>query len=565
MLDIVKEKENMLKNYTNLYGLSHLGYWVSWLVVILIISLILALETVMFGRYIFKFEFFTNSNLLILIILFFSFSFTMQLFGMCLSSCINSLKTATIVSYSIILIGIVTQCIFTSYGIVFILFATNMNYDFYFILLKVFKYIFHFYPPFLFSKSYLLISRVCSFHFDAPKLKWVPGRYFTIRDMFNRLTGKLRIGIEYDVDSLFDTFLWYFLLNFVFILVIFFNEMKQNFKHDDKKFNIKHSQYFIKRYHLLLKKIYSLVSVKKLNLIRQNIENSCNKSYEKFLKNEKRLSNLQNDENSSFILKESHVSVINEKKQISILNKKRTIPNGLRILSISKIYNNNFDALNDINIEINKGEVFTILGPNGAGKSTLIHILTSQIAASEGYAKLGPFMIHSDLFIDSIYVKRMVGICSQFDYFWDELNVYQTLHLYSRLRGIREEKIESYIDEKLNLVGLEELKFIKVNNLSGGMRRRLSICISTLGDPFVIFMDEPTSGLDPNNRRKIWKLINVIKKNRVIVLTTHLMDEAEFLSDKLGVIISGKMRFLGNCTELRNLHLEGIILTISIF
>lgn len=105
----------------------------------------------------------------------------------------------------------------------------------------------------------------------------------------------------------------------------------------------------------------------------------------------------------------------------------------------------------------------------------------------------------------------------------------------------------------------------KISSLSGGMNRRLSICISTLGDPYVIFMDEPTSGLDPVNRRKIWSLINRLKKNRVIVLTTHLMEEADYLSDRIGIIIGGQLRFIGNSTELRSIYWDGIILVISIF
>ena len=103
----------------------------------------------------------------------------------------------------------------------------------------------------------------------------------------------------------------------------------------------------------------------------------------------------------------------------------------------------------------------------------------------------------------------------------------------------------------------------RISSLSGGMKRRLSICISTLGDPFVIFMDEPTTGLDPVNRRKIWSLIGKLKKNRVIILTTHLMEEADYLSDRIGIIIGGQLKFIGNSTELRNIYWDGIILVIS--
>jgi ABC-type multidrug transport system ATPase subunit len=177
-------------------------------------------------------------------------------------------------------------------------------------------------------------------------------------------------------------------------------------------------------------------------------------------------------------------------------------------MSIGKTYKSE-PALSDINMEITKGEIITILGPNGAGKSTLLNILTGQLSSSTGYAKVGPFMIHNDLFIDASYLRRIIGVCSQFDYLWDELNVYETLSMYSRLRGISNPKLDEYVKEKLVSVNLEKKAYEKVSSLSGGMRRRLSICIATLGEPFILFMDEPTTGLDPNNRRKIWKLINV--------------------------------------------------------
>ena len=153
--------------------------------------------------------------------------------------------------------------------------------------------------------------------------------------------------------------------------------------------------------------------------------------------------------------------------------------------------------------------MIAILGPNGAGKSTLINILIGQIGSSFGHSKIGPFIVHHELIVDSYYIKRLIGICSQFDSFWDELTVYETVYLFSRLRGIKDDRIKDYINKKLLEVNLLKKINEKVAKLSGGMKRRLSICISLLGDPSIIFMDEPSSGLDPINRKKIWKLINV--------------------------------------------------------
>lgn len=576
LLDLVKEKESKLKNYSNIYGLSLIGYWVSWSIVSIGFSLIIALEFCLFGKFIFHYDVFDNSNILIPFLLFFLFTFTMQSLAMYLSCWINSTKTATTISYSIILVGIVVQLFFTNYGIVYFFYATNLeSLNF---LVKMILLILHFYPPFLFSKSYLNIYRICSYHFDSPKLQWVPGRYFELNDIFEKEIGKLRIGVEFEVESLFVTFLWFLFLIIFFFWLLAVSEMKENYKYSENNNEPKLLNFYniFRNFNIfdcfrLIKDLYTITSLKRLNIKKQKLEDSINKNFDKFLKNEQKSSpsNFSNfnlneeNQNLSFIVTDNHISVTNEKKLVATLNKKGLIPNGIRIMSVSKTYQNGLKALNDINIEISKDEVFTILGPNGAGKSTLINILSSQISSSEGFAKVGPFMIHSDLFIDSVYLKRMIGICSQFDYFWEELTIHETLFVYSRLRGINLNKIENYIDQKISEVGLEGKKFEKVSKLSGGMRRRLSICISTLGDPFIIFMDEPTSGLDPNNRRKIWKLINSIKKNRVIILTTHIMEEAEYLSDRLGVIIGGKLRFIGNCTEMRKIFWDGIILTLS--
>jgi ABC-type multidrug transport system ATPase subunit len=143
------------------------------------------------------------------------------------------------------------------------------------------------------------------------------------------------------------------------------------------------------------------------------------------------------------------------------------------------------------------------------------------------------------------------------------MTVSEHLTLYSRLRGIKSERINNYIKLKCDEVGLSKVINQKVSSLSGGMKRRLSICISTLGDPYIIFMDEPTTGLDPINKRKIWKLINKLKSNRVIILTTHLMEEAEYLSDRISIIIGGKLRFIGNASELRSIYFKGLIISIS--
>ena len=158
------------------------------------------------------------------------------------------------------------------------------------------------------------------------------------------------------------------------------------------------------------------------------------------------------------------------------------------------------------------------------------------------------------MFIDSLYIQRMIGVCCQFDLFWEEMTVLEIISFFGRLKGIN--YIEK-IQEKITLFGLNGKQKEYVSQLSGGMRRRLSLLISILGDPFILYLDEPTTGLDPVNRRKIWKIIDMLKKNKVLLLSTQNMEEADYLCDKVGVLMNGKLMFIGTCHEILQKNLIG--------
>jgi ABC-type transporter Mla maintaining outer membrane lipid asymmetry ATPase subunit MlaF len=341
-------------------------------------------------------------------------------------------------------------------------------------------------------------------HFDLSGLMWVKGKYFEFSDIFYEYNGDLKIGIKYHIDSYAKTMSWFIGISLLYLSLIVFIEINNNIKGG----SLANPRTWLK----IVKESLRSMNLKRMNIKRLQIENMMNKYFEKFLKVDDTIHPGNCEPNTSFVIREDDISVNNEKKHVANLNKKRTIPSGIRIMSLGKTYKTD-PVLVDINMEITKGEIVTILGPNGAGKSTLLNILTGQLASSTGYAKVGPFMIHNDLFIDANYLRRIIGVCSQHDYLWDELTVSEILHMYSRLRGISKSKIDEYVKDKLLSVNLDKKSDERVSSLSGGMKRRLSICISTLGEPFIIFMDEPTTGLDPNNRRKIWKLINVFILN----------------------------------------------------
>lgn len=151
----------------------------------------------------------------------------------------------------------------------------------------------------------------------------------------------------------------------------------------------------------------------------------------------------------------------------------------------------------------------------------------------------------------------MIGFCPQFDILWDELTPEEHLSIYAEMKGLAPEDLPREIAHRLKAVNLSHVRNHLVRTFSGGMKRRLSIAISSIADPQIIFLDEPTTGMDPHNRREVWNLIHELKKNRVVILTTHAMDEADALSDKIAVIVDGTFKCIGTPLYLKNHFGEG--------
>jgi len=197
----------------------------------------------------------------------------------------------------------------------------------------------------------------------------------------------------------------------------------------------------------------------------------------------------------------------------------------LKIFKLSKTYfklldlhHHNKNALDSFTISGDKGSVLVLLGHNGAGKSTCVKMLTGLSGPSTGDA-----LIYGKSIVNNMSeVREMMGVCLQDNILFDEMTGYQHMRLFCILKGVR--KFKQHIREKLDQVGMWKFRNQRAKTYSGGMKRRLSVAISTIGDPKIIFMDEPTSGMDPAARRKIWDLLSTLKKDRIIVLTTHSME-----------------------------------------
>jgi ABC-type multidrug transport system ATPase subunit len=164
----------------------------------------------------------------------------------------------------------------------------------------------------------------------------------------------------------------------------------------------------------------------------------------------------------------------------------------------------------------------------------------------------------------------MIGLCPQHDILWEELTAKEHIELYANLRSkiliksdLSLKEIPKLIESKLKDVNLTNQANAQVRTYSGGMKRRLSILLSTIGRPKVIFLDEPTTGLDPVNKRFIWKMVQKMKKNKSVILTTHSMEEADFLSDRIGVIVEGRFKCIGSPLELKKMFGGSYLLTFG--
>lgn len=213
-----------------------------------------------------------------------------------------------------------------------------------------------------------------------------------------------------------------------------------------------------------------------------------------------------------------------------------------------------------IYLDMSENELLCILGHNGAGKSTMISVLTGLTAASSGTATLGGF----DIVEEIEEIRQIIGVVPQFDILWEELTAEEHMRMFCRIKGVPDDQIDKVIDDKLAAVKLSDVKKARTKTFSGGMKRRLTVAISCIGDPRIVFMDEPTTGMDPVSRRQVWDLIQKLKSSRYVILTTHAMEEADVLGDRIAVIVDGEIKCIGTSLYLKNNYGDGYKITIVV-
>lgn len=224
--------------------------------------------------------------------------------------------------------------------------------------------------------------------------------------------------------------------------------------------------------------------------------------------------------------------------------------------NVHKVYNN-VCVVNDLCLSIQPGEIFGLLGPNGAGKSTTIRMLTTLTRPTQGEIVVAGY----DVVRQPFWVKQQIGVVLQQTSVDGDLTVWENMEFHARMHHIPPTRRKLDIARWLEYVELSDRRKDLVKTLSGGMKRRLQIARALLHQPQILFLDEPTVGLDPQTRRRLWEIIKGLnQQGMTILLTTHYMEEVEYLCDRIGIMDNGTLIEIGTLPELRHKHGEGLLM-----
>lgn len=231
----------------------------------------------------------------------------------------------------------------------------------------------------------------------------------------------------------------------------------------------------------------------------------------------------------------------------------------IKIESLNKSFGR-IKALDNLNLEIEKGELLGIIGPNGAGKTTAIRIICCILQPNSGEVTVGGYSIHHD----QIKIKSMIGYLPEEPNLYERFKARELLKYFGELYGVPKNRINNRIDELLELVGMSKRADDAINTFSKGLRQRIGIARALIHDPEVIILDEPTMGLDPATSRAIRNFIKELKGDKTVILCTHYMDEADLLCDRVAILNQGRIRDMGTPETLKKKVHGDLILQIKV-
>ncbi|CAO2206628.1 unnamed protein product [Urochloa humidicola] len=515
---LVTEKELKLRQAMSTMGLYESAYWLSWFTWEALLTTLSALFTVLFGM-MFQFDFFLNNSFGILFLLFFLFQLNMLSFAFMISTFVAKAASATTVGFAIFIIGFLTQLV-TTFG-----FPYSSDYK------KLYRVLWSLFPPDVFAKALKILG-------DATATPEDKGISWNQRGKCPSFETDCVITIDDIYKWLISTFfLW-------FALAIYFDNILPNVN------GVRKSVFYF-----LMPSYWTGKGGKMQEGGLFSFFGSSRPADDATPTDEDVLV----EEN--LVKEQAANNEVDPGVAVQIHGLRKTYPGTFSIGCCKCSTTKPFHSVKGLWVNLEKDQLFCLLGPNGAGKTTTISCLTGITPITGGDAFIYGHSVRSTVGMTNI--RRMIGVCPQFDILWDALTAKEHMELFASIKGLPRSAIMSVAEESLAKVKLSQVTNVRAGSYSGGMKRRLSVAIALIGDPKLVFLDEPTTGMDPITRRHVWDIIEEAKKGRAIVLTTHSMEEADILSDRIAIMAKGKLRCIGTSIRLKSKFGTGYIANVN--
>ncbi|KAH0942809.1 hypothetical protein HID58_002446 [Brassica napus] len=510
---LVTEKELKLRQAMTMMGVFDTAYWLSWLTWEGLLTFVSSLFLVLFGM-MFQFDFFLKNSFFVVFLLFLLFQFNMISLAFVLSSFISKSSSATTVGFLVFLIGFITQ----------IVSATGFPYSNAYPASR--RVIWSLFPPNTFSAGLKLLL-------DATSTPASSGISWSERAVCEGGMSTCVLSIDIIYQWQVGTFLFWF------VLAIYFDNIIPNASGVRKPIF-----YFLTP---------GYWTGKGGNKVEEGSIFSCIGSVPPV----EHVAPEDQDvlEEETLVKQQAMDGIVDPNIAVQIHGLAKTYPGTTKLGCCKCTKTSPFHAVKGLWMNIAKDQLFCLLGPNGAGKTTSISSLTGINPITGGDAFIYGDSVRSSVGMSNI--RKMIGVCPQFDILWDALSSEEHLHLFASIKGLPPASINSTAEKLLADVKLTGAAKVRAGSYSGGMKRRLSVAIALIGDPKL------TTGMDPITKRDVWDIIQESKKGRAIILTTHSMEEADILSDRIGIMAKGRLRCIGTSIRLKSRFGAGFVATVS--
>ncbi|KAI9098683.1 hypothetical protein DFS34DRAFT_618514 [Phlyctochytrium arcticum] len=525
---IVSEKEAKLRHGMQMMGLKTSVYWFSHFLSNSLLIAIGAFVTTVFGL-MFQFFAFKKTNFGVLFITFFLFGEGMLMLAFFITTFVRKARAAILAGIFIFIIGLLFESfVFSSSFVGYIWWDSGTS--------PIGWKVLMFLPFFNFGKAFLDISTYTTGKLDSLTNTFIEGPGFAWSTIYQKLPDNLRpvygSGDVPDIPPLVQS--WYLLLMNMLVYGILTWYLDAVIKDE---FGWSYPPYFF-----LTPEYWGLGRRGKkhseLEWLKAEIQRKNAAATE--------------DEEPDVLEERKRAMDENYHPAVRIVNLRKVYQNGIFKKKEDKV------AVRNLSLGFEEGKLLALLGQNGAGKSTSMNILSGLTPATSGDALMYNYSVRTQM----PEIRNIMGVCPQHDILFDDLTAEEHVRLYAGLKGVKRELWEGLVEDRLKAVRLWNVRNQRSGTYSGGMKRRLSLVISTIGDPKIIFMDEPTTGMDPVNRRHVWEFVEKFKKGRVIVLTTHSMEEADVLGDRIAIMAHGRLRAIGTSISLKTKYGTGYRISI---